>query len=366
MEYTCEMFMDYAYEGEVKIPLHVRMQNALTKLITAIRKFILKVRSLKTEHEVPRSVLDAYKSLSKMCFNCVNKCKNALQTGDSPKVVFNEPFDTKEYKILFDDNYKKKASPGDYVKISSSEVLGNMNGALTALSSAKQGLRSVNGSDSPNQAAALTQIVNYTKFMLKISNRVLSYRNMYVEKRHLPTTPVNEAYIDCITEIDVAIEGIFGNLFKKKGSSSDMVELTAIEEVHPENPLYDQFVTISINYDPRNLFTSNKSIPNNIPKEIQNFYKQCEPENVCVSMNGNNLMFIPLREINRIQKTYPNVSKGGRFIFATVNADPVYYYDGKICTTYHSDSKLKDEMISSSFNDFLKKLILENGTKKNW
>lgn len=222
MEYTCESFLDYAYEGDVKISFTVRIQNAITKLIEIIKKFILKIRALKGERVVPKKVLDAYRSLSKACFDCVVQCKNSLQSGQPVKVAFREPFDTPEYKILFSEDVKKKTSPGEYVKIQSSEVLGFMNGALTGLSSAKQGLRSVDKEKNPNQAQALTQIINYSKFMMKISNRVLSYKNMYVEKRHLPTTKVdetesvNEVYLDCIHEIDIAMEGIFGNLFKKK------------------------------------------------------------------------------------------------------------------------------------------------------
>lgn len=221
MEYSCEVFINYAYEGEVKIPLSVRFQNAITKLITALKKFILKIRSIKKEHVVPKKVLDAYRSLSKMCYNCLNRCKGSLQTGEPTKVVFVEPFDSAEYKTLFSDEVKKKTQPGEYVKISSSEVLNFMNGALTAISSAKQGLRSIDKESEPNRTQALTQVINYAKFMMKISNRVLSYKNMYVEKRHLPTTKVddsdvvNEAYLSCINEIDIAMEGIFGNLFKK-------------------------------------------------------------------------------------------------------------------------------------------------------
>lgn len=214
--------MNYAYEGEVKIPLSVRFQNAITKLITAIKKFILKIRSIKKEHVVPKKVLDAYRSLSRMCYNCMNRCKNSLLSGESARVIFTEPFESQEYKILFSDEIKEKAKPGEYVKIASSEVLNFMNVSLTIISNAKQGLRTIDKEAHPNRTQSFTQLINYAKFMLKISNRVLSYKNMYVEKRHLPTTKVegsegvNESYLSCMNEIDIAMEGIFGNLFKKK------------------------------------------------------------------------------------------------------------------------------------------------------
>lgn len=246
---TCDVFLDYAYEGDVKIPLVVRIQNAITRLVEIIKKFILKIRSIKKEHVVPKKVLDAYRSLSKMCYNCINRCKSSLQSGGPVKVIFNEPFDSPEYKTLFSEEIKKKTSPGEYVKIASSEVLGFMNGALTALSNAKQGLRVVKGDTQPHQAQAFTQIINYSKFMLKISNRVLSYKNMYVEPRHLPTTKVNEsqsvneAYIECITEIDIAMEGIFGNLFKKKPK----IEWTP-EEEKEANELENDIATKTITY----------------------------------------------------------------------------------------------------------------------
>lgn len=363
--------MNYAYEGEVKIPLSVRFQNAITKLITAIKKFILKIRSIKKEHVVPKKVLDAYRSLSRMCYNCMNRCKNSLLTGESARVIFTEPFESQEYKILFSDEIKEKAKPGEYVKIASSEVLNFMNVSLTIISNAKQGLRTIDKEAHPNRTQSFTQLINYAKFMLKISNRVLSYKNMYVEKRHLPTTKVeesegvNESYLFCMNEIDIAMEGIFGNLFKKK-NSEEAIALHAIEEVHPIDPLYSQFVTVAINYDPRNLFRSNKSIPNNVPSQMHEFYMQCEPINVCLSYNGNNINFIPLNEMKHVLEQYPNIKKSGRFLFATINADPVYFYNGKICTTYHADSKVRDVLVSPSLKHFLQKLILENGSKKNW
>ena len=233
MTYSCEAFLDYAYEGEVKIPLTVRIQNTITKLIEVIKKFILKVRSLKGERVVPKKALDAYRLLSKKCFNCINHCKKALQTGSPVSEIFREPFESPEYKILFSEDVKNRTSPGDYVKIQSSEVLGFMNGALTALSNAKQGLRIVNKDNNPNRAQAFTQIINYSKFMMKISNRVLSYKNMYVEKRHLPTTKVdetkavNETYNEYEKECEVALE-LFG-LFKKKPKVESTAEAKKLE-----------------------------------------------------------------------------------------------------------------------------------------
>ena len=248
--YSCESFLDYAYEGEVKSPLVVRIQNTITKIIEMIKKFTLMVRSIKKEHVVPKKALDAYRSLSKMCFNCINKCKSSLQSGSPVKVIFNEPFDSPEYKTLFNEDIKKKTPPGEYVKIGSNEVLGFMNGALTALSNAKQALRVVKADTQPNQAQAFTQIINYAKFMLKISNRVLSYKNMYVEPRHLPTTKVddsnavNEAYQTCIEEIDIAMEGIFSNVFNKKPIKKDVpiVEKKDIRDYPDINSAFSKII----------------------------------------------------------------------------------------------------------------------------
>lgn len=219
MVIACEAFIDYAYEGDVKLSPIIRIQNALTKVIEALKKFVIKIRGLKTEHVVPRKVLEAYRKLSKHCFNCITQCKQAIQSNSSPNVTFREPFETLEYKTLFSDEVKKKTSPGEYVKIQSSDVLESMNGAISVLSSSKIGLRSLDKEKQPYVADAFTQMVNYSKFMLKISNRVLSYKNMYVEKRHLETTPVDpdntakEAYLECEESFDVALE-LFG-VFKK-------------------------------------------------------------------------------------------------------------------------------------------------------
>lgn len=249
MEYSCEVYMNYAYEGEVKIPLSVRFQNAITKLITAIKKFILKIRSIKKEHVVPKKVLDAYRSLSRMCYNCMNRCKNSLLSGESARVIFTEPFESQEYKILFSDEIKEKAKPGEYVKIASSEVLNFMNVSLTIISNAKQGLRTIDKEAHPNRTQSFTQLINYAKFMLKISNRVLSYKNMYVEKRHLPTTKVeesegvNESYLSCVSEIDIAMEGIFGKLFKKKDNKPLQQTHPSSSKPSPEAEKYKEFVS---------------------------------------------------------------------------------------------------------------------------
>lgn len=233
MVVACEAFMDYAYEGDVKLSPIVHIQNALTKVIEALKKFVLKIRGLKTEHVVPRKALEAYRKLSKHCLNSIQQCKQAIQSNSSPNVTFREPFETIEYKTLFSDEVKKKTSPGEYVKIQSSDVLGSMNGAISVLSSAKIGLRSLDKEKQPHMADAFAQMINYSKFMLKISNRVLSYKNMYVEKKHLETTPVDpddtakEAYIECEESFDVALE-LFG-LFKKKPKVASTSEAKRLE-----------------------------------------------------------------------------------------------------------------------------------------
>lgn len=234
MTVSCEMFMDYAYESENKLPLSIRIQNGITKIIEVIKKFILKIRSLKKEHVVPTKALQGYRYLSKMCFDAISKCKKSLILGSSIDVTFHEPYDLPAYKDLFSEDVKKRTSPGDYVKIQTSEVIDMMNGALTALSSAKTGMRSVNTTENPNVASVFSQIINYSKFMLKISNRVLSFKNMYVEKRHLEVTKVNEAYVECISELDIAMEGIFSKLFKKNKrpdcTPEELNEMRQLEE----------------------------------------------------------------------------------------------------------------------------------------
>ena len=172
-----------------------------------------------------------------------------------------------------------------------------------------------------------------------------------------------ESFLDYSYEGEEALEGIFSNLFKKKESSD--IKFEEIEEIHPIDPIYNQFVTVAINYDPRNIFKTNKKIPSEIPNKLQSFYKQSEPYDVSVELDGNNLRFYAINELNRLNKEYPYVSKGGRFIFATINSDPIYLYNGKIYTTYHSNDKPRDELICSSFKDFLKRLIYENGSKNN-
>lgn len=239
MTVSCEAFLDYAYEGNTNLPLSVRIQNAITKVIEVFQKFILKVKGIKKERVVPRKVLDAYVKLSNNVWNRMVECKSAFQSDKTPP-TFSEPFDSQEYKTLFSEDVKKHTSPGEYVKIQSSVVLNRMNGVLTALTAAKNGLRSIDKESNPGKAQACTQMINYGKFMMKISNRVLSYKNMYVEKKHLQNTPIddeedekkstNESFMDFEREINLAIvtEGLF-DLFKKREKVESTPEAKKLE-----------------------------------------------------------------------------------------------------------------------------------------
>lgn len=113
----------------------------------------------------------------------------------------------------------------------------------------------------------------------------------------------------------------------------------------------DDFKGKALKQDKRNAFENCSDDVSFVPVELQEFFKDCNPIDVEITMNGNAIRFYPLSDLEQLQKDY-NLSNG-RFVFATCNSDPVFYLEERIYTSCHGNSKTGDEEIAKSFSDFL-------------
>lgn len=115
--------------------------------------------------------------------------------------------------------------------------------------------------------------------------------------------------------------------------------------------LIKDFVLKAISQDERNVFEEIESEINNLPSELETFYKYANPIDVEVSMGGNSVRFYQMDELKNLQLDY-KLPKG-RFVFATCNSDPIYIFNGKIYSCYHGNTNAKDEFVADDFEDFL-------------
>lgn len=112
-----------------------------------------------------------------------------------------------------------------------------------------------------------------------------------------------------------------------------------------------KFVNKAIKQDKRNTFGKGNLHIKQIPDDLQKFYKEIDPINVEVNIDGNYIHFYPENEILKLQEDYH--LDDGRFVFATNNSDPIYLYRGKVYTCYHAENVHIDEFLANSFNEFL-------------
>lgn len=113
----------------------------------------------------------------------------------------------------------------------------------------------------------------------------------------------------------------------------------------------DDFKNKALKQDKRNVFESCSDDVSFVPVELQDFFKDCNPIDVEITMNGDAIRFYPLSDLEQLQEDY-NLSNG-RFVFATCNSDPIYVLERKVCTCCHGNSKAKDEEMAKNFSEFL-------------
>ena len=112
-----------------------------------------------------------------------------------------------------------------------------------------------------------------------------------------------------------------------------------------------EFVVKAKKQDKRNIFEKSTKDVSNIPNVLRDFYREANPVDVEISMDGNSLKFYPLEEVLLLQDDYG--LENNCFIFATCNSDPIFICDNVVYCCYHGLSGAKKEYLAANFEAFL-------------
>lgn len=115
--------------------------------------------------------------------------------------------------------------------------------------------------------------------------------------------------------------------------------------------MYIEFVDAAQKQDKRNNFSVYNGDLEFIPREISEFYRKYNPQDVEVVYCSNSIRFFPVEKIEKVMCEYG--FHNSEFIFATCNGDPIYLKDGKVFTCPHGIEKIQEEKIADGFYDFL-------------
>ena len=111
---------------------------------------------------------------------------------------------------------------------------------------------------------------------------------------------------------------------------------------------YNNFVQKALEYDCRNQFGKSSDV-SNIPKDLREFYTQCNPIDVEVDYDDMPMQFVAKDDLESIQRVYnlPN----NAYCFASINGDPVFLMDGKIYCSIAD--RFRPELIANNFDSFI-------------
>ena len=114
----------------------------------------------------------------------------------------------------------------------------------------------------------------------------------------------------------------------------------------------EEFIQKAIKQDERNIFKSYEEKIKGVPDSFLKFYKDYNPKDVEVSIQGSMVKFVPYECLKNIQKEYP--LNEDCFIFATNNGAPIYEKKNKkICSCVFSKNGIIEEEIVDSFLKYL-------------
>lgn len=112
-----------------------------------------------------------------------------------------------------------------------------------------------------------------------------------------------------------------------------------------------EFVFKAKKQDKRNIFEKTTKDVSNIPNVLRVFYREANPVDVEISMDGNSVKFYPLDELLLLQDDYK--LNNDCFIFATCNSDPIFLKEGIVYSCYHGAKGTEKEFVADSFETFL-------------
>jgi len=118
---------------------------------------------------------------------------------------------------------------------------------------------------------------------------------------------------------------------------------------------YATFVAKAIAQDERNKFEPCSGNIDIVPDELKPFYRDYNPVDVELSVNGVGIKLCPADELSELQKEYNYIN--AQFIFATCNGDPIFVNNGCVYTCAHGTQEPQYEKKAESFNEYLQALV---------
>lgn len=119
---------------------------------------------------------------------------------------------------------------------------------------------------------------------------------------------------------------------------------------------FTDFMLWAMAYDHRNVFAECDNV-DVLPKYLQEFYKECNPIDVEVSLSGiGTVRFYSAEELDGLQKDY--LLPADCFVFATCNSDPIFVRDGKVFSTV--PERFVPELLAENFLQFLELIKLNS------
>ena len=111
------------------------------------------------------------------------------------------------------------------------------------------------------------------------------------------------------------------------------------------------FVQRTITQDKRNCFAKYHGDLSFVPKEMLCFYRDYDPIDVEVEIDGATLRFVPALELKEVQMEYSQISNS--FVFATNNGDPIFIHEGAVYTCPHGVQQAEWEKLADSLESYL-------------
>lgn len=115
---------------------------------------------------------------------------------------------------------------------------------------------------------------------------------------------------------------------------------------------YSLFINKMLKQDSRNRITPQGTSKHWLPKGLKELYSSYELEDAQVILINNcSVKFYPTYELIELQKDYDG--SGERFVFATIEGDPIYIMNDEVYRGLHGTEESKLEKLSDSFEDFI-------------
>ena len=181
MNYSCESFLDYAYEGEEALegfhPIK-GLQNLFTKLIATIQKLLNRIRGLRAIY-VPKMYLNDFQKIVKAFRSSRNDIQTMIKNKDFSKIDELE----KAIKLIENSNLyggfvnmdTSIFGKDDYVIIENGkDIIQALNYGITTITTLKTQLNS-NPETAANVRKNASAVIKYYNLEISIFTKILKF-----------------------------------------------------------------------------------------------------------------------------------------------------------------------------------------------